>query len=369
MFSIPILGKLKAQNLYHDLFVSETKNEHFTKNTFEFNNVNFIKNYEGFNKFYEGYTLLGYFVQPKFHFKIGEKAQLTGGVHILKYFGTEKFTELKPIFTASIKLNEKAFLKLGSINNRLEHDMLDPIYHEELFLTNNTEDGIQFEYFGNKFISDTWIDWEQFIFHGSPYPEKITFGSNNTFSFIDTEKNKLSAKFQILAAHTGGQIDSSAVSVSTFVNSAIGLEYNLQKSKSLKLFAYYLPSADMSPQKKLKYLYGYGIFSGIQFGYKQWYFGIKHWYGTCRVGSHENPIYSNLSKETPGYSEDERILLIPHILKKISFGKQIKAGIFADAYFDMLNYNLDYNVSFFVVINIRKGFDFNNINKSTTKLK
>ncbi len=54
--------------------------------------ISFIENNEFFNPIVEGYTLLGFFFQPELVYTPSAKVSLRAGAHILKYYGTEKFS-------------------------------------------------------------------------------------------------------------------------------------------------------------------------------------------------------------------------------------------------------------------------------------
>ncbi|MEA2041933.1 MAG: hypothetical protein U9N85_05210 [Bacteroidota bacterium] len=342
---------LRSQNVYSDFFENPATADS-SGLSFRFNNVNYIKNYEGFNDFSEGYTLLGYFAQPTIQYYVNKKVAVTGGFHIQKYFGEPLYTTVRPMFSVVINLGSVSFIKLGTITNRPEQKLLEPIRHNELFLTDNIEEGVQFKHSGKIFETDTRLDWEQYIFSGSEYPEKIAFSSGNCLNF-DIKRLQVVLRGQLLAAHIGGQIDNSNSNVSTIVNAALGADFILGKKQTGRYtaFAYYLPSADMSPTKRMMYDHGFGSLVGLKYERGRWNAGLKYWYGTHRLSTHENPIFRNISLQTPGYFEDERQLIIPHVFRTFDFGKNVSGGIIADAYFDVLNYDFDYTLSFIVKIN------------------
>ena len=62
-------------------------------------NTNFLKNNEYFGDFAQGYTLIGYFLKPKINFSPHKKLKISAGVHLQKYSGIDKFTEIQPTFS------------------------------------------------------------------------------------------------------------------------------------------------------------------------------------------------------------------------------------------------------------------------------
>ena len=64
-------------------------------------NIDFIKNNEYYNPIIEGYTMPGFFLQPELLYSPSGKVTVRGGIHLLKYAGTEKFSQIRPVISAT----------------------------------------------------------------------------------------------------------------------------------------------------------------------------------------------------------------------------------------------------------------------------
>ena len=54
-----------------------------------FHNFNYLRNYEFFNDFQDGYTLFGTQIEPQLTYYAHPRLALTAGVHVRKDFGDE----------------------------------------------------------------------------------------------------------------------------------------------------------------------------------------------------------------------------------------------------------------------------------------
>ena len=65
------------------------------------------------------------------------------GAHILKYYGTEKFSQIRPVFSTTLNFSEKTSLTLGTLSGPDKHHFFDPHFYSERFYNEYVEDGIQ----------------------------------------------------------------------------------------------------------------------------------------------------------------------------------------------------------------------------------
>lgn len=203
-----------------------------------FKSTSFVRNNEYSNPITEGYTLIGYFIQPELVYHPASKLTLNLGVHLLSYSGTDKFSHVKPVYTATWNFSETTFFKIGSLAGSDSHKMFDPHFKKERLYTDYSEDGIQFMTSGNKFFSDTWVSWEHFIFKGDPYREVFTAGESFLFSSGQTAGIfSFEIPVQLQFKHFGGQISNYNERVETYFNMAAGARLNLRVNKSKSLSA------------------------------------------------------------------------------------------------------------------------------------
>lgn len=361
-----MLFALEASSQSFSNFYTENKTPKDTaKFSLHVNNTNFLKNNEFFNHFANGYTLIGYFLQPNFQFRANDKLSLFAGIHLQKYSGIEQFTEAIPTFTLQYKPGDKTTILFGNINSTLNHDLNDYIYAEEYYLTDNIENGLQILHTGERFNSDTWVDWKQFIFNGSEYPEILVLGTSNTLTILKSKhrpsfnKARLNLRFGGVACHEGGQIDASDVPVETITNTITGVDLfmypNRKICKKVRVFSHFHTSYDASPEKRLNYLYGYGVLSGIELTNKNFDIRIEQWFGEYYFSKFGSPLYQSITPKYTSYFEDQRAFAIAHLFYRNESVENLKIGLGLDFYYNILDQHLDYSFGFY----LKSSFRFN----------
>ncbi|MCK9321578.1 MAG: hypothetical protein M0P32_06210 [Bacteroidales bacterium] len=354
IFLIPI--SVSAQT-FHEFFSDFSKTQDSSKLYVEIDNANFLKNNEYFNPFVEGYTLIGYWLKPQITYNATKKFSLSAGFHAQKYSGVKGFSEFMPLFSLEFKTGERSKLIFGNLTNTINHNLSDYILADENYLTNNVESGLQFIHKSKRYFSDTWIDWRQFIFNGSPFPEILLFGTSNEISLIyNNNKSILDLNLDGVASHVGGQINSSNDYVQTIMNSATGLNYNIYPEvffTKISLFSHYYTSLDQSPTKRLKYIYGYGVLSGVEVSNEYVDLRMAHWYGDYYFTKFGNQMFSSFNIEKPNYTEDQRAYINAHLIGKYEKIKNIKIGLGVNLYYDLYNLRMDYSMGFYIKSNLK----------------
>jgi hypothetical protein len=346
------LHKANAQS-FNSFFIESDKNTDSTKMlVLNIENLNFFKNNEYFNPYVQGYTLLGYWLKPQVIFNASKRLSFTAGIHAQKYSGVDVFSQFFPIFKVKLKVGENSRLIFGSLESTLNHNVSNYLLDDEFFQTHNCENGLQFIHQGEILKSDTWLDWRQFIFQGSVYPEILLFGTSNTIRLIEKNQSSLNLRLSALASHVGGQIDCSNTNVQTIINSQSGFDYYLslqsKKLSKIRLFAHYYTALDQSPTKSLKYLYGYGVNSGIELSSNYYDLRLEHWFGEYYFSKFGNQMFNSLHIENPQYTEDQRAFVNTHLLVKIEKIKFAKMGFGLNFYCDLYNRRIDYSTEFYL---------------------
>jgi len=91
----------------------------------------------------EGYTLIGYFVQPELVYSPSSRVTLRAGTYLLKYSGKDKFSKVLPVFSATLKLTGKTTLTMGTLSGSDSHKLYDPNYDSERLYRAYNEEGFQ----------------------------------------------------------------------------------------------------------------------------------------------------------------------------------------------------------------------------------
>jgi hypothetical protein len=190
-----------------------------------FTNINFIKDDEYSNPVIEGYTLIGYFLQPQLVYAPTTKVTLRAGANLLSYSGTNKFTRVKPVFSTTYNFAKYGSVTLGSLAGSDSHRMFDPHFNKERLYTDWSEDGIQVGLGSEHFFSDTWVSWENFIFRGDNHREIFTSGESFSYSSgTIAGLFRLEIPIQLQFKHYGGQISNYPQQVETYFNTAAGIK-------------------------------------------------------------------------------------------------------------------------------------------------
>jgi hypothetical protein len=232
-----------------------------------FRNINFFKNneYQG-NPIVEGYTLIGYFIQPELIYRLSDKISLNLGVHLLSYSGTNKFSLIKPVFSTTWHFSENTRFTFGTLNGSDGHRMFDPHFNSERTYNAYSEDGFQLTTTSDHFFNDFWLSWENYIFKGDTEREIFTVGESFRYeSDFVTEFIKFEIPIQLQIKHYGGQISNYTGGSETYLNIASGARVSFDIAETRYGTAGF------------EYLFfsGSSIFgnapSGVNNGYSGWY--------------------------------------------------------------------------------------------------
>ncbi len=349
--------KINAQ-YYPESFYQESKLDSAQENSllFRIENSNFLKNNEYFGDFIQGYTLIGYFINPKFVYYPAANAKIEVGAHLLKYSGIDEFSKVIPTLRFHFKASKSTDIIIGTLYGSANHETIEPLFRHEYFYTENIENGLQFLFDTKIYKGDIWINWQQFIFKGDDKQEIFTLGlSNKIFLNGRDKKHNLSIPFQMIFVHQGGQINETEKKLITLNNSAVGLNYTLNLNgnffKSATFESFLAGYNDMSTENQFPYIQGYGIYSVASVKASFFNLRVAHWYGDSYMSGRGHPIFSSVSTIYDGYTERERALINTRFMfeKKILPGLDVGAGF--EVYSDLYNYTGDYWYLFYINFN------------------
>ena len=207
-----------------------------------------------------GYTLPGFWIQPRLMYQPLDAIRLEAGFHALVYDGAGKYpcyayhdiarwkgsqyqggAHVLPFFRAQAKLRNLTFV-LGDIYGGANHGLVEPLMNHEVNLTQDPEMGFQLLYDLPRYHLDAWINWQSFIFRESTHQEAFTVGFSQRIS-LNPHPSSLHQKpsslnlylpIDILIQHRGGEIDDTSMGAQTIDNAALGL--GLQWDVNNKVF-------------------------------------------------------------------------------------------------------------------------------------
>lgn len=242
------------------------------------NNINFVRNNEYSNPIIEGYTLIGYFLQPEIIYKADEKVAVSLGANLLSYSGTDRFSKIKPVFSTSFSFSDSTFFRIGTLTGSDEHRLQDPHFNRERLYTNYAGDGLQFRTTGKRYFSDTWLSWENFIFRGDNKREILTAGESFRYALPSIARIiNIEVPFQVLIKHYGGQISDYDEQVDTYLNMAIGIRAGIDAGKS----------GDGKAGIECMYFSGNSLTKNSPWEINQGYAGWYKLFGACKNASIE----------------------------------------------------------------------------------
>ena len=235
-----------AAQINESVFQSSTKVDtaRVAELGFELDNISFFKDDEFAGGFQKGYTLPGFWVQPKFVYYPLKNVKLELGAHLLRYWGANKYPcyayhdiekwsgsqyqkgfHALPWFRAQVDLSEHFSLVLGDIHGAANHQLIEPLYNPEMNLMADPEAGVQILYRSSRFFLDVWANWQSFIFREDTHQEAFIVGLSSKTNLNDPSSNMaFYLPLQLMAQHRGGEIDTIyANSVQTLVNGAVGI--------------------------------------------------------------------------------------------------------------------------------------------------
>ncbi|WP_423149109.1 hypothetical protein [Rubrolithibacter danxiaensis] len=276
-------------------------------------NFNYLRNYEFFNKFQDGYTLYGTQLEPQLVYYAHPNLLLSAGIHLRKDFGNEGIYKTYPLFSIKYQKGNTALIN-GVLEGNIQHRYIEPLVDFEKKITEPVEYGTQVVIQNSKLFFDGWINWKKMIYKPSGEQEQILAGISSDISLFRNNKLKLSVPLQLLVFHQGGQIDTTAKPLQTLLNSAAGFKINYKLSgffKSIETENYISTFTELSPTKQFPFSKGKGVYlnAGVDSRYGR--LTASYWKGTNFFSRQGMPVFQSISQQinNEGHSEKNRQLL------------------------------------------------------------
>lgn len=308
--------------------------------------VSFIENNEFFNPVVEGYTLLGFFLQPELVYTPSSKVSLSAGAHLLKYYGTEKFSQIRPVFSTILNFSEKTSLTLGTLSGPDKHHLLDPHFYSERFYNKYVEDGIQLTHLNDHIFTDTWISWENYIIKGDSTREQFTAGESFLYSSSPiADFIRIEVPVQIQFKHLGGQISDYTQQLQSFMNIAAGMRVNFDigKKKFGQAGIEYLQFINQSRAGDTTAAVTHGNASWIRlhYSYKSLQFATGYWKAHDFYAPNGNPIFGSVSDYQPDLVIHDRSLITNSFSIRFLPASSLELYFAVDLYYDTAIKRLD----------------------------
>lgn len=326
---------------------------------FEIANLNYFKDNEYFSPIASGYTLIGYFLTPRLLYIKNRRLTLDAGVHLQKYSGINKYSDIYPVFSLRYAITDRLDMIFGTLHGTYQHRLPEPIFSPERYFTHNIENGLQFAWQGSQTQMDVWLDWERFIFEQDTSQEQLTFGISTDFALPDRENGwQLHVPFRLLIEHRGGQINNSDKKIETLVNLAGGLSMRYYFGKkwirSIELQALLLRFRNTSHSPQTYFKSGWAVYPQAHIHLKYFTLMAGYWEGNRFYAPKGEPLFWSISKRNLQNSQQHRRLAN----FKITYHKRLFNGLTIGSafenYYDLINQRNDY--AFGIYVNLMDRF-------------
>lgn len=334
-------------------------------------NFNYVRNYEYFNGFQDGYTLYGIQLMPQFTYYAHPNLNINIGAYLRKDFGNAGFQQIQPLI--SLKYHKKDLtLNFGVLEGNIEHRYIEPLYDFERKITTPIQYGTQLIVEKKSYSLDAWISWERMIYKPSPVKEQIAGGLSAEVTLSDRNSVKFSVPVQFLAFHEGGQIDiKNGIPLSTLFNGAVGIKIQKsflsgQKVKNIFTENYVVGYKDFSSNHQRPYLSGNGLWLNAGITTMFGTFVTSYWKGNGFITIKGMPLFQSVSTQInhPGYTESTRELL----MLRYAYQKKLLPNLYLDIRLEpvidlrsSLSKQIDFSNSFFLTY--KEDFNFGKIKK------
>ncbi|HUX56684.1 MAG TPA: hypothetical protein VMV77_06905 [Bacteroidales bacterium] len=338
--------------------------------TLRIKNINFVKDNEYFNDirtsrfmlisslpafvdkslWIEGYTLVGFFFQPELVYSPSEKVTIRAGTHFLKYAGLTKFSQIKPIFSATLNLTEHTSLTIGSLSGSDRHQLFDPHFNSERLYSNYSEDGFQVTTSNDHIFNDNWLSWENFIIKGDSTREIFTVGESFKYtSYPVADFLQFEVPVQLQFKHFGGQISNFPEHVETYFNLATGVRVNIDVAdrrygqagiEYLQFINGEFPSKPISG-----ITHGYASWYRFHYTFKTIYFGLYYWKSHNFFAPNGNSLYGSVIDTRSKYVIPDRKIITNAIFVTLMPESYLGLYLGVESYYDVCLKRMDNSIT------------------------
>lgn len=330
----------------------------------DIDDINFFKNNEFLGEKISGYTLPGFILKPKLSLQLSKKINIEAGFNLLHFWGADKYPSsyyystiaewetknyqdvfhVNLIFTAQIELAKNLHLVLGSFHKNNNHNLITPLYNNEINIGSDPESGIQLLYNSEYFSLDSWLNWHHFMFKNNAEQESFTFCLSTLSKILNTDKLELYIPIQWVVRHYGGEIDTTPnMKTETYMNMDIGLgvKYKIDK-KYIKSYGFDINYAIYNSNCNSTLKKGYGIFPRIFMENNDYRFNLGYWVSENFLPILGSAHFGNISTKIPDLIFNKMSMIYSSIEYTYKYHKNYSLG-FDIEYYHYLPYS--YNVS------------------------
>lgn len=313
-----------------------------------FYNNNFIKNNEYFGPYTEGITYIGSILQPEVSWSLSKKFTLSTGWYLRYFYGQESFEKSLPVIRARYTFRPGAQVIIGQLEGQLQHGFIEPIYNTDNYFIKNPEYGVQLLFDRKRLHTDLFMDWEKFLLPGEAHQEVITGGLLSSYLINNFDDNRgLSAHFQSIIHHFGGQVDHSDNPLQSRANIAVGLKYtfipDLKILTRIILSSFYIQAQELSQTNTIPFNSGFSLENSVTFENKWAKLTTGWFHGEYFFSPLGDYLFQSVSQFNNWYVGEKRDLITSKFLIDHQIMNGVKLGIRLETYYDMQRTNTDFS--------------------------
>ena len=344
MFFVLVISKTNAQvTPFYDRFpVIDSLKDGFSING---HSLIYFKNNEYIKEAYPGFSALGANNELTASYKKNNHL-FTGGIFYQFVFGRPLRSVVLPIVSYQYKLTKDLKVVLGTLEGPAEHRLSQEMQGIDAYLANPIEYGVQFKYVPKWVEADVWINWRENIITGDSAQEKFTQGTNFNFHVLDKNDWKIDASATALFYHFGGQIDISEAHVVSLINYGIGLSVNKKTGNWNTTFNYnYSGFKNDEDYTLVPWDKGFGHSFTLNQDNTIWNFGIGYRTFDRYFTLFGDQVFSLINQFTGEVFGTKKELVSASATYQLISDKNFNLNIGSEAYYDLINKQLDYNYS------------------------
>jgi hypothetical protein len=348
-------GRLFSQEV-SNAFVADEPSDSLAKSKVYIvaDNLNFFKDNEYKSNYVDGYTLTGAWIRPKLLYYPDNNFRLEVGGQLLAYHGYEKY-QIHPWFSALYMPVKGLSLRMGNLNQDLNHGLTDPMLDSEHFLKDKPEAGFQVKFKNDWLKTDLWIDWQKMIFAGDPDREKFVFGTVAEIKLLEKGNKILSLPVAFNGLHEGGEIDTNPNPAETHIVVSEGIRYEYKTKgpliKSGKLECSFLQSTYPKDETGLPGKSGYAFFIQTTTNTDYGSFGSGYWYGNNFFTPLGMPLYQNGAIGKTETLENNHLLVLSYRYDRKIFDRS-KFGFTSDLFYNPSLNKLSTSAGLYLMVNL-----------------
>ncbi|MGN0234664.1 MAG: hypothetical protein ACI4B5_09610 [Bacteroidaceae bacterium] len=217
-------------------------------------NLTFFRDNEYSSTLTKGYSLPGLWIQPRLAYTPHRQIDFEVGLHASIFHGANKYpnyvyhdigkwkgkqyqrgAHVLPWIRARAQFRYVTIV-LGDIYGGQNHQLIEPLFNSETNLSQDPEAGFQLLWDRKHLHSDTWLNWQSYIFEEDSHQEAFTVGTSWKIRPGNTNKSwQWYIPVQLVIQHRGGEQDTTSMGVQTIANAAsgAGLSWIPHKRKAL----------------------------------------------------------------------------------------------------------------------------------------